>query len=687
MLALFVGVAACGGGGAKGPATDTPPDPSGAGTAASIQLLVSTSQVGTDGTSTIDVTAVVLDASNLAISDKKVAFQVTDPNLTAFLSGITATTTTDANGSMKATLNIGSNHGNRTINLTATADGATGSNQVDVTGTVLTINGANSLVTAATTPLTISLKDSTGQPIKNASVTVSSTNGNGLSPATGTTSTSGELVVNVTGTIAGTDTVTATAFGATASITLAVSGSDFTFTTPAQNTEVVVSTPQTIQVRWIENGTPQSSRIMQFSSTRGTLSANSVLTDGSGVATLSINSNSAGNARVTATGAGGVPAASLNLVFVTTSANAINVQADKTTLPINALGETTSRATIIAVVRDAANNLVKNAQVEFQITTDTTGGTLSAGQDVTDVSGTATADYIAGTISSSQNGVEVTARVVAVGSVVLPTPISAKVNLTVAGQSLFIRLGTDNQVTKDSARTVYVKKYTALVTDAAGNPVNNVNVQFEMRPAQAPQTAFAKGTYGTFDATAKKWVITGVVTTCFNEDINFNGINDPFISEDTTYNGILDSGEDANRNGILDLLTVAESGTDLNGNGVIDTNEDFNHSGDLTPGTAATATTNIKTDVNGVATTDITYLQNYATWARMTLFAKITVAGTESVSTVSFILPGATSDFADQNTPPPFQDSPFGLTSFSASGVITSDPLTVNRAVTCGSIL
>ena len=744
MLSLFGGMAACGGGGAKAPSTGQPStggpgtipgtDPGAISSADSIQLLVGSQTLPSVGGTAVQLTAVVLNSNGRALTDKAVTLAVVDPatNGKAFLTSVPDTT--DDNGLLIASLNLGTNKANRAITIRATSDSAAATNTVNVIGTDITISGATSLVSNATTPITVSLKDSEGNPLQGETITLTSSQGNALSSAAPVTNRSGQVVVDVTGTRAGTDTITATALGASNTTLIVVSGSDFSFVSPSppSNTDVAVNTDQQIKIRWREGNVPQNGLTVALSATRGTVTVTSVggITDAAGELTATIRSTSAGPTTIQASAPGGSPSTSLNFIFVTTSATAVNVQADRTTIPINTSGSDTNRATITAIVRDGASNLVKNARVQFQIVNDTTGGRLSGTEDITDVSGAATVDYIAGTTSSQNEGVVIKAIVVDVGgntAAVSPGNLSASVPLTVAGQSLFIRLSTDNKVTP--ANPNFTKLFSALVTDAAGNPVSNTRVQFELKPAQPPLHAYSKGAYF-ISGTA--WV-KGDVPLCFNEDLNLNGVLDALVTEDTNYNGVLDADEDTNGNGTLDVgedtngngtLDVDEDTNgngiidgrsphgdtdgngirngaevdiggmmplvllpteDTNGNGVLDlgedisshngildsaerlhrddildVNEDFNRDGSLTPGNVATTTSNLNTDALGFATTTVAYTQNFATWATVRLTAKITVAGSETTSSVTFTLPGLASDYASITAEPPGRISPFG---------------------------
>lgn len=615
MLLLFIFsltamLSGCGGGGGGGSSSSA----AAGTTAAKVQLLVGSPQLDSAGTGTIDVTAVVLNSSNVAVANKTLTFQVSDPTgSTAYLNNV-SDTKTDDNGVVTAKLNLGTNKANRTLTLTASADGASGSNTVEVINTKLTISGSSSVTLGASTPLVITLKDSAGTAISSASVSISSANGNSLSPSTGTTNSSGQVTVNVTGTVGGTDTITATSFGATATQTISVSNSTFNFTAPASGTEILVNSAQPLDVYYAVNGVPQSGQTINFSATRGTIAGSCVTnTSGNCTAQPTVSSTSTGTSIITAAAPGGIPSNTLSVTFTTASASNISAQTSRATVPVNTASSSTNRATISAVVRDAANNLVKNATVTFSLS-DTTGGYLSVGSALTDISGTATVDYIAGTISSALNGVTVTARVTHVGSAAV-TVNPSSVNLTVGGQSLFVRLGTDNLVTASSDGIKYIKNYTALVTDAAGNAVSGATVVFSLKPRKfvtASDYAYYKGSLswsGSYWAPVK-------TASCYNEDSNFNGI--------------LDAGEDSNGNGIL------------------------------TPGAIAVVTGSATTDSSGFANAAITYAKDFANWESVTLQATASVAGTESTNQVSFDLLGLASDFSNQDTRPPGYYSPFG---------------------------
>jgi hypothetical protein len=623
-LALTLAVlAGCGSGGAGGnPAsstTTTPGTPAPVGTpAAIIQLLVSSPQMPSSGASTVDLTAVVLSTTKQAVSGRTVTFSTgTDP--TAFVNNISAGGVSDANGIVTAKLNLGGNKADRTITLTANADAATATNSVDVTGTTITISGNSSLAFNSATTLTFSVKDSAGTALPGATVSVASQTGNGIvvTPLTGITNNSGQITAIITATTAGNDVITATGAGSNATQALTISSASFAFTAPAlvapaTSIDIPLNTLTVVSVNWRNAGAPVVGSAVTFATSRGTITA-SATTDASGnTPGVTVSSPSAGTAIITASAASGTPAATLTVAFVATTASSITVQAVPSTIQVTngSPSQATNSSTISVLVRDAANNLVKNAGVNFTITADPSGGSLNAARAITDVTGSASVTYKAGATSSPSNGVIIRATVTDINGVAIAA-VTNTATLTVAGQSLLVRLGTDNAVASNSPVPTYSKTYIAIVTDAAGNPVVGTTVRFALRPGQ-----FQKGFYIPPVPPSTFWTKAPTPTTCPNEDLNFNGNLDP--------------GEDTNGNGQLD------------------------------PGGAAIVNATAITDANGIANAIVTYPKDHATWAEVILEARTGVVGNDPPALVTFTLPALASDFNVATIPPPGQTSPYG---------------------------
>src|SRR5258706_5613638 len=224
---------------AAGPGTG--PAPVAGPTGTRVQLLASSPQMPSSGTTTIDLTAIAVDSNGQAISGATITLSTgTDPS--AFITNISGAGVSDANGAVTAKLNLGSIKSTRFISVSASTQGATASTGVDVTGTAITISGSSSLAFGASTTLTFSLKDSAGVPVPAFLMTLASAAGNSISPASGTTNSAGQVTAVVTANV-GSDTITATAAGASKTQALTVNRAGFSFTTPGPAVEVAPETP------------------------------------------------------------------------------------------------------------------------------------------------------------------------------------------------------------------------------------------------------------------------------------------------------------------------------------------------------------------------------------------------------------------------------------------------------------
>ena len=184
-----------------------------------------------------------------------------------------------------------------------------------------------------------------------------------------------------------------------------------------------------------------------------------------------------------------------------------------------------------------------------------------------------------------------------------------------SGQPLLVRLGTDNLIQADAPK--FRKIWVAIVTDTAGRAVPGVTVTFALRSGTvANPGGYQKGQFVLPAAppAVQQWTKSGGAN-CANEDANFNAILDP--------------GEDINLNGLLEPPGVS----DVNPTAV--------------------------SDASGFATATISYPQNYATWASVTLEASTGGSGAVP-ATATFFLVGLASDYANLAVDPPGKISPFG---------------------------
>ncbi|MEM7280116.1 MAG: Ig-like domain-containing protein [Pseudomonadota bacterium] len=557
-------------------------------TLSSLELLTSSPTLPSDGATDATISALVRDDSNNFVEGVTVIFSADSGGL-AIVSG-----TTDATGVAQATLSTAGDQQNRSITVTAQADTLTSTVNVDVVGTGINVSGPGNLVAGATADYTVVLTDAGGNGIPSAQVDLSTSAGSTLNPAGPlTTDAQGQAIVTLTA--AATETLTVSALGVTASQTVLVSTDVLRFDSPAASTEVDLGAVQTLTVTSLPGGVALPGENITFSTTRGTLSATTVQTNASGVATVDISSNNAGSASVSASTSAGLTT-QLALEFVATVAASVEMQATPFTVAPN------EQASITAIVRDAANNLVKNKLVTFSLQ-DVTNGTLSTGSAVTDSLGRAQTFYTASNSTSASGGVVITGTVDEGGAL-----ISDSVALTVARRELFISIGTGNEIAEPNTAQ-YLKEFAVQVTDADGNGVEGVNVQMSILSQQYHKGVWVRPPTG-------DWINLAFVT-CEDEDLNRNGVLDP--------------GEDINLNGMIEAGNIA-----------------------------TVSPNNITTDANGFSLVNVTYPQEFAFWVTVRLEARTSVQGTEFAEGSTFLLPILADDIDNAQTPPgvtsPFKD-------------------------------
>jgi hypothetical protein len=576
----------------------------------SISIITSLPSIPSDGSKSATITALVRNAQNQFVTGVPVTFTATSGGLTVTQG------TTGANGSATATLNAAGDPTNRTITVTATAAATSATLTVPVAGTTLTVSGPTTLVQNSVGTYTVALADAGGNGIPNATVTLTSAKGNTLSAATLTTDATGHKTFTMTAINSGTDTLTATFAGEAAgdpaqstAVSVAISSQNFAFSAPAANTQVNLGTAATLTVAWTSAGVPQAGQTVAFSATRGTLSSATATTDGTGTASVTISSTTAGPAVISATGNG--VTAQLTLDFIATDPSAIEVQASPATIAAQ------GQSTITATVRDSNNNLVEGQVVDFAITKDSTGGSLSLASATTNAQGLAQTVYTASTSTSASNGIVISATVQG-------TAVTGSTTLTVAGATVFLSLGTGNLITPFS-NTQYSLPYTVQAIDSAGNGVNNVTITFTVT-----SLGYVKG-YRMWNGT--QWAtITNTKAT------------DPY---DYSLPGI--------------YLSTGCRSEDVNGNGILDPGEDYNNNGKLDPGLVVSTDVGSAVTANGgSAAVNLIYPRDHAYYVAVRLTATATVNGTQASTTTDFWLPGLAADFNTQTVAPPGPLSPYG---------------------------
>ena len=563
---------------------------------ASLDFFASSLQLASSGSDTVELIALVKNIDNVLMEGIQVTFSADQGASLAIVQGTTA-----ADGLARATLSTQNNRENRKITVTAkTANLPTETLWIAVEGTQININGSTSAIVGSQVPVTINLVDSDGKGIPNQVVELIAQNGI-LSSASPVTNSSGQVTINYTASIAGEDTIMASALNTEKAFNIVVQEDDFSFST-VPSEEVKLNQATTLVITWLKDGVPYPNGQVSITSSRGQLSTSAAMTDVNGEVTFTLESTNAGFASLAAKGIDlekNEVSARTQVEFYATNANNIIVDATP-----DSIGPSGQIATITAVVRDANGNLVKNKEVSFQVD-DVSGGNVSPGVATTDRSGIASTVYTSNAVSSYE--------AVKVYATVVDTPaVSNFTLLTVGSRAFDISIGT-GRLMEAPQQSSYSKEFSVFVTDPDSNPVANALMTFSAPPVKFTDGGVFRKGYWQWDEANTIWVQV-ITAVCPNEDIN--------------------------------------------GNGILDSNEDFNGDGLLTPGNVVSIPSNGTTDSNGQVLIDILYAKQFGAWADVDISVKAESAGSESEESQIFSLPVLTDDLTQEGSPPP--SSPYG---------------------------
>lgn len=602
---VMVALAGCGGSGAGagGPGLNG----SASGTDPGTIVVGSTSPtIGSDGGTPIDISATVKDLNNVGVADMPVIFSTTDSGSIL----IVRSNKTDETGTATATLKI-TDATARDIAVKAVTGTVEGSISVRVTGTSLTLSGQTIMALNGKSPFVVSVRNASNVGVAGVPVTLRSRSGNLItesSPGSSRTDSAGQAKFSVEGRMPGQDVLTATGLGVTQTSEVSISGDVASFEAPAPAAEVVVNGTSPVAVRFLAGGVPLANSSVQLSATRGTLAATTGLTDSEGYFRTTIASAQAGLGTISAVTGDGT-ATSVDFEFVSRTPAAMDLQASPTTVPANPTGSSGNASELIAKVRDVAGNPVKGVRVDFSAVVDPSGGSISPAFSLTNSAGIASTAFIAGPNPSGQNAIQISASIP--GTTV---QASQPALLTTVADALAVRMNTGNTI-ESSDNTTYELPYAVVVSDAAGNPVQGAKVTVSYKPV-----AFTKGWYVEQGAAWRILPANSVI--CPSEDLN--------------QNGVLDAGEDADGDGVLEPSNVATAFIDADGG---------------------------KTDASGFAYVRVKYPRGFANWVAIEVQVTITAtSGTEVRTARRITLPAVLTDLATATNPPGGQvQSPYGV--------------------------
>jgi hypothetical protein len=320
-----------------------------------------------------------------------------------------------------------------------------------------------------------------------------------------------------------------------------------------------------------------------------------------------------------------------------------NVEVDPAVVGTNPVGSpVTQSATVRFKAYDAASLPLKNVRVSFDLDGDVNGigGTFSSGSSLvyTDSNGIATSTYTPGATASATNGLTIRAcfnatdftpsstGTAVAGSAACPNKQTQKI--TINNEALNITIGSDDKIAETPDGLRYVVKYAVQVVNASGQAKAGVTITPTL-----DMLGFDKGHYF-YDDPTSLWVQVVRATGSYAD------VDVPSI----TYTGCRN--EDVNRNGNRD------TGEDLDGDTVLEPRKSDAAISFVDP-------SQLTTDSTGSVALQVTYLKNVASWARIKIYVKGAVKGTEGTGTFETVLPVPTTTLTSKSTPA-FATNPYG---------------------------
>jgi len=562
---------------------------------ASLALFATQVQMASSGDDKVELIAVVKNEQNVLLEGVVVSFSA---DAGASIENVAGTTGPD--GKASATLTTENNRSNRMISVTASTSSLTDAVSVDVVGTEINVNGASSVIINDQAPITFNLVDSSGVGISGQQLTLTTDVGqlDNLTPVTGA---NGQVTVNFTATSSGQGTISASALNATGSLQMTVQQDDFSFSALPE-TDVPLQTDQSISVRWFKNSAAFAGGSVTVTTSRGIIATPTVFTNASGIATVSIRSEFAGPASISAMGTdadGNNVTARANVEFIATQVQSVFVDATP-----DLIGPEGQTSTISAVVRDPNGNLVKGKVVDFTLI-DSSGGSIEPNSATTGSDGIASTVYTSNAVSPEDG---VTVQAAADGVV-------GQVDLTVGDRAFDISIGTGNKI-EDQDPSTYLKEFAVFVSDSVGRPVENASLTASATPIKLVNNGFYRKGIWMWDEPNGTWVAVETAE-CANEDVNNNGR--------------LDAGEDTNNDG------------------------------ELTPGIIGTISFKdsiSRTNAAGQATLELRYPKQFAVWVGVEVSVFGQSSGSEAKDSQTLTLPIASADVTSKDNQPP--SNPFG---------------------------
>lgn len=473
-----------GGGSGGGDGTKTP-------TAASLILTLSANSIADDGSQTVTATAIAVDANNATVAGVPVTFAV-DTGVATPDGAVTGTA-----GTLTASIGIGSDQSNRTINITATSGSVSKTAQLQVVSPSssggapkVAVQLSTTTITSATpATVTATVTDSSGNPVPNTVVALSTVGGALAKLSVASALTNAQGVATAVLSSAATGVQGAAVVQANAMVgSVQVQGSaGFTVTAqsptisinPSSSALTLTAAPLALSATVLDAaGNPVSNQVVTFASTNSlvTLDVKSALTSAAGVATVKaspVSASTSGAEIITAsTNVSGVALQALAAVQV--NAQAPSVAATITSSAITA----TTPATLNVVVRDLSGNLLPNAVVTFASQSGL--ASFAPASRLTDSNGNA-AVVVSPKTTSSAGADVVTASVTVRGVTAMSqTPVQFTSSAPIGTPTLGLALTDPGNQPTTSVSAAAPVTVTATLLDAQGHGVAGQVVAFNV---------------------------------------------------------------------------------------------------------------------------------------------------------------------------------------------------------------
>jgi len=590
-----------------------------------VRVISSQPSLLTGGQEFAEISAAVTDGDNLPVADVEVAFSANGGVLQE------ADTVTNENGEATAVLSLRYDAANQDIWVRVVAENEEGSARIVAEGSTLVVTGEDNVVLGNDVAVDVVLSAGDGTALANEEVSVISSAGNTITTASAITNPQG-LVSFVVGSAFGEDTLTFSALNADDGIPTVVEQYSFSVSddqlqfaedSPA---EVSVNAPHEFSVNWSFNGAPIANEDIVFSVTAGqVVGPSTVTTDSAGNASVLVLSSIAGNVTLFAEASDRSVVNKHSFSFFGDTPAALTMST--TSSRVN----TRDKATIVAVVKDANGNAVKDTSVIFS-SSNLAGGQLSSTTGETNSDGEVEVTFTAGTTATEQDEITVAAEVIG-------TNINNVVSLTVVEPVLNVTLGSSNVAELVGERTQYAVTYVVQVADGGGQALADAQVQLSIEPIQ-----YWKGWLSLVDE-------MGMTQSQAPDPDTWS----PYVWSRHAHSTILCPGEDSNGNRILDV------GEDNNGNGSLDPQDPAIIAAVVSDELATLENDGIlRTDETGSGYFRVVFPVTNASWSHVTIVARAQALGVEATDSLKWRMRTDSSQQNPSNANPVNLFSPYG---------------------------